>query len=393
MCDTLYKSFSVQEHVFAKNSDRDPEEPQVLELARPSLPDRHTYLFPQKDAYIKQNLQTLEKAFFDLSPSYQAIISRPTWIWGAEMGVNERGVSIGNEAVFSFARLNPQGLLGMDILRLALHSAASAKEAVEIITYLIQHFGQGGNCAFRGTLTYHNSFLVSDSRQAFVIETAGKKYAARQLQDFYSISNIYTIGNDYDHSNLEKRVNFRRRYQASVYNIFTQGNVRRNFTMQELKTLAEPMHIRNILRSHIKSTEPRHSMASVCMHSPRLIKSETTASMIVHYKEEQMLLWATASPTPCVSLYKPLTFSFARRSALVKAPKNLEFFSQRRLATRRILSYPGLMEQFHKWQAEYEASCYRQLENFAHMDDGQLTSIIDGCWDREQQIIDTVLAK
>lgn len=40
-------------------------------------------------------------------------------MFGAEAGMNEYGVCIGNEAVFSKEKLvNYQGLLGMDMLRL-----------------------------------------------------------------------------------------------------------------------------------------------------------------------------------------------------------------------------------------------------------------------------------
>ncbi len=391
MCDTLYKSFSATESIFAKNSDRDPLEPQITELATPGLITRQPYLQPLKDSYINNNLETLKKAFFDLSPTYEAIISRPSWIWGAEMGVNEKGVSIGNEAVFSFTSLVKDGLLGMDILRLAIHSAATAREAIEIITYLIQNFGQGGNCAFRGSLTYHNSFLIADPTEAYVLETAGKNYAVKQVSNYYSISNIYTIENDYNISNLKEKINFRRRYQAHIYNFFTKGHIRRNFTMQELDKLQSPFAIRDILRSHIKTERPRPSMASICMHSPRLIKSETTASMIVHYKGGQIMIWTTLSPTPCVSLYKPLTFSFARRSDLARSPKNLELFSQRRLATRKLLSSPELKKEFRKWQAKYEDGCYQALQDFEHKDQGQIISLISSCWEQEQEIINQIL--
>ena len=52
--------------------------------------------------------------------TYACVLSKPAWIWGAEMGANEHGVCIGNEAVWS--KLNSEDdlvkrLLGMDLVR------------------------------------------------------------------------------------------------------------------------------------------------------------------------------------------------------------------------------------------------------------------------------------
>lgn len=52
--------------------------------------------------------------------TYSVILSKPAWMWGAEMGANEAGVCIGNEAVFT--KLNTdkdieEKLLGMDLVR------------------------------------------------------------------------------------------------------------------------------------------------------------------------------------------------------------------------------------------------------------------------------------
>lgn len=52
--------------------------------------------------------------------THAVVLSRPAWLWGAEMGANEHGVCIGNEAVWGREEIQDQeALLGMDLVRLA----------------------------------------------------------------------------------------------------------------------------------------------------------------------------------------------------------------------------------------------------------------------------------
>ena len=60
--------------------------------------------------------------FFKLNKHLKSsYLGKPAWLWGAEIGANEFGVAIGNEAVWN--RLSCpefdsiQRLLGMDLLR------------------------------------------------------------------------------------------------------------------------------------------------------------------------------------------------------------------------------------------------------------------------------------
>src|SRR5262249_52735948 len=105
--------------LFAKNSDRERNEAQALELHAAAT---------HAPGDLKCTYITIPQA----ARTNAVILSRPCWMWGAEMGANEHGVVIGNEAMHSETG-PPEGdaLTGMDLLRLALERAETAKAAVD----------------------------------------------------------------------------------------------------------------------------------------------------------------------------------------------------------------------------------------------------------------------
>ena len=206
MCDTLGVIFN-NRAVFAKNSDRSPNEPQVLEF------------YPARDAQ-EPMLQTTYLAIDQVAHTNACLLSRPTWLWGAEMGVNEHGVCIGNEAVFTKGKYAKTGLTGMDLLRLGLERGASAEEARDLIITLLERHGQGGNCGFDHEFFYDNSFLIMDRHSLFVLETAGRDWAYKAYPRA-SISNRLTLGRDADAYSGGKQINFRQKHSDLLFTHFS----------------------------------------------------------------------------------------------------------------------------------------------------------------------------
>ena len=194
MCDTFVavppatQNFGKDTVVwFGKNSDREPGEAQIVEH------------LPAQKFSSSAKLQCTYVEVPQATETYEVVLSRPFWMWGAEMGTNSRGVAIGNEAVFTKLPVPKTGLTGMDLLRLALERSASAREALNLITRFIQEVGQGGLCGYRHKgFRYHNSFIIADPTEAWVLETADRFWAAERVRGVRTISNVLTIGKEFD---------------------------------------------------------------------------------------------------------------------------------------------------------------------------------------------------
>jgi secernin len=181
MCDTLCGP-GPGGMVFAKNSDRPVGE---VQLAVP---------FGRRPT-AGCTLRTQYLSIGDTGAS-ATLLSCPTWLWGAEHGVNEFGVAIGNErvgTVHDAGRARP-ALIGMDLVRLGLERARSATEALDIMIDLLTTHGQGGIADAAHEEAYDSSFLIADARHAFVLDTAGADYAAAPFDGGVAISNRLTVG-------------------------------------------------------------------------------------------------------------------------------------------------------------------------------------------------------
>ncbi len=304
MCDTLcaLPAWSVSGHtLIAKNSDRDPNEPHVIRHVGPKVHDKGQTVFCTY-MEIPQVLRT-----------HEVLLLKPDWIWGAEMGVNEYGVAIGNEAVFTKAKKQQSGLTGMDLLRLALERADTAEMAVEVITELLVSYGQGGNCGYSKDFRYDNGFLIADPKSAFILETAGRSFAAKPVSDAAAISNRLSIGVEHSiRGGISAGTDFAKTMTEPVFSYFAQGANRRAQSLGELRK--QPMTAKgmiDILRHHSPKLEGREfrrsDVGSVCMHAGGMIGDHTTGSFVaVLRRGAPVTVWATGASTPCIAAFKPV---------------------------------------------------------------------------------------
>jgi secernin len=187
--------------IFAKNSDRPIFDCQPLVFC------------PRQVWPVGSRITTEYVELGQVPTTYAHLGSGPYWCWGYEEGLNEYGLVIGNEAIFTRTfRSAAQrfqhgsgpalGLLGMDLIRLGLERARTAREAVELMGALIEVYGQfGSGVPGKGHVEggYDNSFIIADPTEAWVLEAAGQQWAAKRVVSGYaSISNQPSIRTVWD---------------------------------------------------------------------------------------------------------------------------------------------------------------------------------------------------
>ena len=291
MCDTIGRRIGEGHSIFAKNSDRSPNEPQIIE-------------FIEHKKHTEDTLKCTYISIDQVEETNAMVISRPVWLWGAEMGVNEHGVCIGNEAVFTKGKYGEDSLIGMDYVRLGLERGNTAYEAVRVITELLEKHGQGGNCGYDKNFRYDNSYLIMDRQEIYVLETAGREWAYKKYEHA-SISNRLTLGDDCDAYSGEP-CDFAKKHSDFLYSTFSAAANRRKMTCSsKLDSIYDAFAA---LRQHtVKDPMCRASVSSVCMHAGDMFADQTTSSMVVDLTDE-IKIYVTGSSRPCMSIFKPHGF-------------------------------------------------------------------------------------
>jgi secernin len=380
MCDTMValgEATADGTVILAKNSDREPNEAQLL-VHIPRARHKAGATVPCTYMEIPQVPET-----------YEVLLSKPFWMWGCEMGANEHRVAIGNEAVFTKEHYNRDtGLTGMDLIRLALERADTARRALDVIVELLDTYGQGGNGGFQHKLYYHNSFILADPGEAWVLETAGQYWAAERVRDVRSISNGLTIGSEWEMASpglVEHAIahgwcrsrddfHFARCYSDPLYTRLGACRTRQRRSTELLETHKGDITVAtmmNALRDHGPQAATDSAwnpgkgllMHTLCVHASfgPLRASQSTGAMVAQLSPDLSTYWLTGTSGTCTGVFKPVFLGGAGLPDIGPEPtgtydsKSL-WWTHERLHRAVIQDYATRMRVYREERDELEAA-------------------------------------
>jgi dipeptidase len=387
MCDTFATRFKLNGKTttwFGKNSDREPNE-------------SHEVVFVAGGPQVEGTICKCTYIEIPQSPiTYDVILAKPVWMWGAEMGINKNGVVIGNEAVFTKRGINKEpALTGMDLVRLGLERSITAYSALNEMIGLLEKFGQGGNCGYSHPFYYNNSFLIADRNETWILETVGRNWAAKRFAESAAISNGLSIGTDWNLSSeqVTKGMDFAKNNSDKIMTHFSQAYDRRQCVLEAISGF-QPDNSINIafraLRSHNDSLSfPTGSLntITVCMHAgfgPIRI-NQTTGSMVVELSDDSSIIWVTGSSAPCFSVFQPVWFGQFTENTVISSESD---WRAREVLHRQALFIPEDVISIYTQERDgLEYDFMQEIRRNTDFSETQFTYLSNVMQKRKQQFI------
>ncbi|MFX1573025.1 MAG: C69 family dipeptidase [Promethearchaeota archaeon] len=317
MCDTYVSLGNWSKGgnvIFGKNSDRPESEIQLL-----------TYV-PRRTFALGEEVKCTHITIPQETETTAIILSQPYWMWGAEMGVNEYNVAIGNESVQTKEPLKEIGLIGMDLLRLGLERSKTAKEALNVITDLIEKYGQGGFHSL-DQWNYHNSYIIADPTEAYVLETAGDWWIMELVNEYRSISNHISIRGKGD----ERREGIIQHAVEKGYckdendfdfkMIFSPSPLPETFPITDRDgcSLHQLSSNKGKITVGMMMEFLRDHEVGICRHT-RKDQSVGSQVSLLRKNDKKSIHWFTGSTIPCLSIYKPYAFPVEEQYIMDSGP-------------------------------------------------------------------------
>ncbi|KAH3756937.1 peptidase U34 [Pelomyxa schiedti] len=233
----------------------------------------------------------------------------PLWCWGAEAGCNEMSVAVGSESLYTTTVQNSQHRVGVDLVRMVLEYAVSARHAVDVLAFVIGKL--------RTYHQFHNSFLLADPHEIWLLEAVDVSWVAKKMGGLATISNASLLATAELHHAKATSLFSTATLRGIAYTHFTEAHMRQQRTMQLMSNAStlDELTVMSILRDHYPygtsySFRPldRLSGMSVCSHAgwgPIRTANTNSSTVFCLYIDKPPVIWFTGTACACTSIFKP----------------------------------------------------------------------------------------
>jgi len=340
--------------------------------------------------------------------TYEILLTKAFWTYGCEIGVNEYGLAMGEEAVFTTEmKEEKDGIIGPDLMRLGLERAKNCQEAIQIMTSLLEQYGQGGSAELKGNSHFDSSYLMADQEEAYVLETAGRHWAVKKVDAIASISNMLGIRTDWDFCSDEiasPKTDFTSQYALPEAPPTLGSPMRQALTYESLKSALGHINVKNIfatMRHHGEGYHPAHAEThcNICVHAgPQETRWwQADGVMVTDVGAHGVLAWVTGTSGNCVSIFKPV---FLGMELPDLGPTPSETFDHRSLWWKHELLHRRAMADFDNLAPEIrqdfdplEESFLAQAETVKHGTPGEKAEFMEYCFREALKVTEAWIAR
>ena len=309
MCDTLAALPNATRHgnvLFAKSADCEVNEANALVRV------------PARRHVVGESVRLTHLVIPQAPQTHEVLLTKAFWTYGCEIGINEFGLAMGEEAVFTreMAQETVDGIIGPDLMRIGLERARDCREAIMVMTALLEQYGQGGSAELKGNSHFDSSYLMADTREAYILETAGRKWAVRQIESIGSISNLLGIHRDWQccsESDIPGSLDWAAAFALPEVPPQLGSPVRQQVTYSALDQARGSITVRtlfDLMRHHNAGYDPAREPVhcNICIHAgPQDTRWwQADGAMVTDVDESGVMAWATGTSGNCLSIFKPV---------------------------------------------------------------------------------------
>lgn len=285
-----------------------------------------------------EHVQTLTETLPQTRQTVAVLGVRTDGLWGFYQGVNEYGVAVGMTRHGTQLSSDRPGLLGTDLVRLALERSSSAFQAMITLTDLIDRYGQ--RVSPGGPTGNHadTAFLVADAREAFALEAAGHHWVCQEVRELRAMSDASTVRQDWNRiaHGLASHAIEHGWWPSDGSKLDFAGALtthpgglhsglrrwaRTTFLLQEQNGHVDTPFLRRLLSDHgeedTQGAREREPIA-LCHHAGNRTEFTTAGSLVAELDDPARrcpLVWIAVGP-PCETVYLPLCLAADPPAAL-----------------------------------------------------------------------------